>query len=294
MHYPAPREWHHISAARKAPVPTQPRRPAPQSPKASHATHAATSLDYFDFEALRRVEAACAWDDEEGQRQRRRLWRSVDAPTSNGMVSKIDVDLWVRRILGCADDFASRPAVHRIFEAAKEQTNRTSPHYIVPGAEFWRVVLLLRCYLRAYADFLALELAPSGRGAPHASSRPSPAAAHGVDLERFRRFAGVFSRLWGVPLTDERAQTEFARIDHTGTGTIRFDELCCWAVVQLIDGPVGGLRALQTPPAAGATDERASSSALSVEASPRAGGALETASQPSPADRGMDAPYGII
>ena len=77
-------------------------------------------LDRFDYSCMDLLHTSVVWDSEEGKSARRKLWRNCDAPSSTGKVSIVDVDRWVRSVLGCDDNFATRPTVQQIFNAAKD------------------------------------------------------------------------------------------------------------------------------------------------------------------------------
>ena len=50
----------------------------------------------------------------------------------------------------------------------------------------------------------------------------------------FERAVGVL-RWWDLPaLTHDEALDAFEAIDHTGTGHVRFDEVCDWAIQQVV------------------------------------------------------------
>lgn len=196
---------------------------------------------------------AARWQAEGGKHARAKLWRVVDAPSSTGKISSPDVERWVRKMLGCPTGFATRETVQRIFQAAAETPQQAQPQapledgdesaheshllaralvgalpkrsarqtkspeemgYIEPGIAFWRLLLLVGCYLHIYLIFA-----------------PPDGANAWVVHDDFARLS-VFLCRWGAPpLSAEEATDEAA--NRYGQ-TVRFGELCDWGVERLL------------------------------------------------------------
>lgn len=169
-------------------------------------------------DALSTLSVAAAWEPEHSKHVRRQLWRAFDAPSSTGRISVPDVDRWLRSKLGSAcESIGSRPTAQRLFEAANEQRSaRTQPQHMEPGAAFWRLLLLLLCYMRLLVTF-----------------RP-PVAERPLGYEVLLGVGSYLER-WGTPeLSVESAREEFGRLDRTRVGHVRFDEVCDWAMLRLL------------------------------------------------------------
>lgn len=173
--------------------------------------------------------AATVWHSDAGRLARSKLWVACDAPASTGKISAEDVDRWVRRLLQCPEDFDSRITVQRIFHAAQGEHSALTlsearfgsgsqtwlyghreDTYIRPGVQFWRLLLLVMCYLHIFVTFC-----------PHGGCNMC------VDLDDFSRVA-VFLCAWGaLPLAPPHAKS-------FGRHTVRFHDLCDWALERLL------------------------------------------------------------
>lgn len=210
---------------------------------------AATShpLEAFDHMTLATLGLACMWHDEDGKQARARLWKACDAPSSTGRISAADLDRWVRAALGCPARFVTRPTTSRIFEAAKEQLETSwgreprlstfgiqgaygtvlvsgaAGDYVEPGVGFWRLCLLIHCYLELYLRF-----------------HPPDAEAHFVEEDELIRVA-TFVRRWGAPaLSAEQARAEFERMEYEYGHAVFFHELLDWAMRLLLKSTAPG------------------------------------------------------
>ena len=125
----------------------------------------------------------------------------------------------MRGVLGCQARFVSRPTVERLLAAARENLrapSRAEAEYIEPGIAFWRLVLLVNCYVQIFIHF------------------HPPTLDAFIEPDQFRRVAN-FLRRWGAPpLSAAQAEAEFERIAFEYGHAIFFHELCDWAMRWLL------------------------------------------------------------
>ena len=249
MHQPA---MHHPAMYRPAMYPARCRTAAIQAGGAGvlgriGAAASSHPLEAFDHMTLATLGLACMWHDEDGKQARARLWKACDAPSSTGRISAADLDRWVRAALGCPARFVTRPTTSRIFEAAKEQLDNSwgreprlstygiqgaygtvlvsgaAGDYVEPGVGFWRLCLLVHCYLELYLRFHSPD-----------------AEAHFVEEDELLRVA-TFLRRWGASaLSAEQARAEFERMEYEYGHTVFFHELLDWAMRWLLKSTAPG------------------------------------------------------
>ena len=145
----------------------------------------------------------------------------MDTRCATGQLSVTDVDEWLRRALGCSEEFTSRVAAQRLFDAAVEPARtprpRGVPPTIGPGATFWRLGLLLLAYLRVF-------------------ERVHPGGADDATFSaaELARAAAALGPMCGPPLSEEAAGDAFSSLDRNHMGHVRLDEMCDWAVQRLL------------------------------------------------------------
>jgi hypothetical protein len=189
--------------------------PSPSSAQCSPASYSPATAAAVDDSTLELLTSAVKWHSDDGKQARMRLWRVCDAPSPSGQLSPADVDRWVRSLLGCPSGFATQRTVQRMFDAATQglQPGRAAHDYIEPGIAFWRLLLLVGCYVQLYLAFA-----------------PPEGASTWIDPDECVRMAAFLSG-WGVPsLGSQQAATEVA----TFGGAVRFHELCDWGVERLL------------------------------------------------------------
>ena len=170
------------------------------------------------------------WDGDSGRHARSKLWRVCEeSRTPTGKIRVADADRFVRRLLRCPAGFASRKSVERLFrhvlsvEASPPLSSPTPPRRrqgseamdcIEPGAAFWRLLLLVTCYLQIYLTF-----APAG-------GMDAPVAAG-----RWEELAAFICR-YGAPAWTPQEATAFA----AGAGGVEgsLESLCDWGVERLL------------------------------------------------------------
>ena len=159
---------------------------------------------------------AIIWHGEAGKQARCTLWRRLDAPSSTGLISADDVNRWIQSELRLPTGFRTQHIVQRMFAAASGDSRPAGGvaiEYIRPGIAFWRILLLVRCYVHVIDRF-----------------RPSGGCSSSVDPSEFTRVAGELSN-WGVLRLSARQADEEAR---SFGDPVRFDELCSWAMDRLL------------------------------------------------------------
>ena len=84
--------------------------------------------------------------------------------------------------------------------------------------EFRLLLSYLRSYLELYAAFNRVDTSDDRR----------------VDLGEWREGVSLLAK-WGINLSPEEVDDEFARVDKNGGGVILFDEFCEWAIAHKLD-----------------------------------------------------------
>lgn len=170
---------------------------------------------------------AIRWHDDHlsaGKQARARIWRLIDAPSSTGKISLLDVQRWLRNLMrSCHGTGAiSYQAVQCIFCAsaaadATEDHHDDLPVYIEPGLAFWRLLLLVSCYVDMVDAF-----APSD-GSLDVRVAPEDFTALGRYLCRW------VAHSTPAHIVKEEAMQRYGR-------RASFDQLCEWGVRQLLRG----------------------------------------------------------
>ena len=140
----------------------------------------------------------------------------------NGYLSLAECDKAVRDVLGSHELFSSKPVIMRAFQAAKDASKGTTGSRVgknfVEHSEFRLLLVYLRQYFELYKAYSQLDSSDDRR----------------LSLPEFRAGLSLLSR-WGVSVSEEAVEAEFAAIDTNGGGQILFDEFCDWALRRQLD-----------------------------------------------------------
>lgn len=179
-----------------------------------------------DPDMLKLLASAVRFHDDytaSGRQARAKLWRHVDGPSPTGKISASDAERWVCRMLRCPPALVPRSTVQRLFDAAATdgkagepsagQERPQVPGHIEPGMAFWRLVLLVSCYVEVFVAFC-----------------PSDGFNARIPLDEFARLAGFLCR-WGVPAVSARQASEEA-VQLFGRAA-RWDQLLEWGMERL-------------------------------------------------------------
>ena len=143
----------------------------------------------------------------------------------NGVLSLAEVDKAMRDVMGLDSVYSSKPVIMRAFQAARDHNGHKKTTAKRKGAddyverdEFRTLLVYLRQYFELYVAFNRLDLNNDDR----------------VDVCEFRNSLETLGK-WGIEITPEQAEEEFAKIDLNGGGAVLFDEFCHWAISKNLD-----------------------------------------------------------
>lgn len=141
----------------------------------------------------------------------------------------MDAERWVCQILRCPPTLVPRSTVQAVFDAAtangkagepapqgdtRTARDTRAPTHIEPGVAFWRLVLLVSCFVEVFVAFCPMD---------------------GFDAQippsEFGRLAAFLCR-WGAPPVAARIASEEA-VELFGR-TARWDQLLEWGITRLI------------------------------------------------------------
>lgn len=132
----------------------------------------------------------------------------------------VETDGWLRRTLGCPESFATLPTTQLLFAAAmsvakegerQSEARSVRADAIEPGLSFWRLLLLLSCYVQIYIAF-----EPSHQWVAH------------TQLSSLAQF--LTAHLGAPPLSEQQAHLEGAAYGPY----LRFDQLCEWGIARML------------------------------------------------------------